>query len=87
MVIHAVKVLSASKRERLAEILDMKEKSEGDVRDAIFLLEESGSVEYARSIARELVLKSWKKLDKKLPESGAKVLLKEFADYLIERNI
>ncbi|MBI4210408.1 MAG: polyprenyl synthetase family protein [Candidatus Diapherotrites archaeon] len=87
LVIHALKTLSPEKASRLMEILDAKQNSKSEVSEAISLLLECGSVEYARKVAKDLVMKSWKKLDPKLKDSRAKAMLKEFADYLIERKI
>ncbi len=86
MVIHALRELPATKKNRLLGILNSKEKSDADVKEAVALLDECGSVEYAKKIARVLVSESWARLGAVLPESKSKVLLKEFADYLIERN-
>lgn len=87
MVIHALSVLPQVKHGRLLAILGMKEKGDSDVREAISLIEEAGSIAYARGVAKQIVSKSWKRLFPKLKDSPAKKLLKEFADYLVERKI
>lgn len=87
MVIHALEKLPKKERERLIGILDSREKSEGDVREAISLIERSGGIEYAALVAKKIVSASWKKLDRALAPSDAKALLREFADYLIKRDI
>ena len=86
MVIHALSQIKPGQKNRLLGILNSKEKSDSDVAQAISIIKNSGSVEYAKGVARELVSSSWKKLDKNIEESQAKTLLKEFADYMIERS-
>lgn len=87
MVIHAFSVLPEKERARLRWILDSRNNSDAEVREAIALLEKSGSVEYAVNCAEEMVLRCWKKLAPTLKESKAKTLLKEFADYVVEREV
>jgi len=87
MVIHALKVLPDAKAKKLVSLLDLKEKSDAQVKDAIGLLESCGAIDYSRKVARDLVSSSWKRRDKKLRPSQAKSMLKEFAAYLIERKI
>ena len=86
MVIHALSSLGAQKKNRLLGILNAKEKSDADVAEAISIIESAGSIDYAAKVARGLVSRSWKALDGKIPASEAKSLLKEFADYLVDRS-
>lgn len=55
------------------------------VADAVEVLEEAGSIEYARSKAEELTERSKDHLDV-LPENEARQLLADLADYLITRG-
>lgn len=87
MVVRAVSVLPKPEASKLLKILDLKEKSESDVGHAIKLLEKSGSIEYARDYSERLVAKSWSSLDRVLPDSKAKGMLKDFAGYLVKRGI
>ncbi len=87
MVIHAFSVLPEKEKERLKWILDSRINSELEVKEAIETLERSGSIDYAKEVAVELVSRSWEKLDSVLPKSKAKVLLRQFADYMVERKI
>jgi len=87
MVVHALSVLSKSDKAKLLKIINSNEKSESDVVHAIKLLEKSGSIDYARDYARKIVADSWGSLEVLLPDSKAKFLLKDFADYLVKRNI
>lgn len=87
MVIRAFSVVSKEKKERLIKILDRESASQAEIKEAISILSESGSVDYAKSFAKTMVSESWHKLDLVLPDSKAKKMLKEFADYLVEREI
>ncbi|VVC00209.1 Short chain isoprenyl diphosphate synthase [uncultured archaeon] len=87
MVIRAFAVLPENEKQRLRFILDSKSNSDAEVKEAIGLLEKCGAVGYASNAAKALVSKCWKKLDASLKASEAKSLLKEFADYVVERKI
>jgi len=87
IIIHAFSVLNEEKKNRIASVLDAKENSEEQIKEIISILEESGSIDYAKQFAKDFVSKSWAKLDKELDDSDAKKMLKEFADYVIERQI
>ncbi len=87
IVIHALGKLSKEKKTRLLKILGADNASDREVLAAISLLENSGSLEYAKVVAEKIVLDAWKKLNRALPSSKAKSLLKEFADYVVERKL
>lgn len=87
MVLHALQHSNSTDKKRLLEILNAHPSDEKTIREAIALIEKHGSMEYARAKAKELVEKSWKGVDKELPESHAKNVLRAFADYLITRKI
>lgn len=86
LVIHAVKNSSAKDAKRLLRILKMHSKDPELIKEAIGIIESAGSIAFAKGVARSLVENSWKKLDKKIPQSSAKEKLKEFADFLINRD-
>ena len=87
MVIHAIKHADEKERKRLLEILDMHTRDKRLIKEAIDILQRTGSVDYAMKKARELVENAWKEADAALPESDAKQKLKGLADFLIERKI
>lgn len=66
-----------------AESVD--EVSESEIDGAVEQLEEAGSIEYARETARDLITSGKNRLDL-LPDSEARSVLKDIADYLIERK-
>ena len=87
IVIHALKNLEARDRKRLVEILNMHTKDESLITEALNLLKQKGSVDYSKSVAKEMVRDTWKDVDALLKPSDAKGKLKKFVDYLVEREI
>lgn len=59
------------------------EKSE--IEEAVKVLEESGSIDYAQELAFSYIQEGKEKL-KVLPDSDSKATLLEIADYMIERK-
>jgi geranylgeranyl pyrophosphate synthase len=87
MVIHTLEKAEPKDRKRLLKILSMHTTNQRLRDEAINTLRNYGSIEYAKSFARNMVMESWKDVDYVLPSSKAKEKLKAFADYLIERKI
>ena len=87
MVIHTLEKAEPKDRKRLLEILDMHTTDQKLRDEAIKIIRNYGSIEYAKNFARNIVRESWKDVDDVLPSSKAKEKLKAFADYLIERKI
>ncbi|MBN1941158.1 MAG: polyprenyl synthetase family protein [Candidatus Diapherotrites archaeon] len=87
MVLHALKNAGEKEKKRLIEILNSHPESQKTIRAAIEIIKKTGAIDYAREKARAIVKEAWEKLEPKLSESEAKKMLKEFADYLIERKI
>jgi len=67
------------------EVFGKKDATAGQIEKAIALLEKSGSIEYARSRAEEMVEKGKRAL-RVLPDSGAKATLMALADYMVRRS-
>jgi geranylgeranyl diphosphate synthase type I len=59
--------------------------SEADIEDAVDRLERAGSIEYARDMARDLISNGKDRLTV-LPDSEARDVLEDVADFLIERQ-
>lgn len=87
MVIHTLGKASPEDRKRLIEILNIHTSDDNLKQEAIVIIKKYGSVEYAKDRARNMVKDSWKEVDNLFPESEAKLKLKAFADYLVERDI
>ncbi len=86
MVIHCIENSSTKDGLRLKEILSMHTDDVGLKREAIELMEKSGSLDYASGVAREIILGAWSAVEPKLKQSKSKALLKDFANYLVERK-
>ncbi len=86
MVIHALKHATETDRNRLIEILNSHTSDVDKIQEAINILHRYGSVEYAKSKAREIVKQSWSEADPLLPDCNAKRILKSFVNFLIERK-
>ncbi|HNX09862.1 MAG TPA: polyprenyl synthetase family protein [Methanothrix sp.] len=67
------------------EVFGKKDATAEQIEKAIALLEKSGSIEYARSRAEEMVEKGKRAL-RVLPDSGAKATLMALADYMVRRS-
>jgi geranylgeranyl diphosphate synthase type I len=62
-----------------------EELTESEVASAVSVLEEAGSIDYARTTAQDLVERSKSRLEV-LPDNEARRLLADIADYLITRG-
>ena len=87
MVIYTMQNASPEDASRLEEILNMHTRDEKLIREAINIMKKYNAIEFAKNFAKELVKKTWKEVDKLLPESEAKQKLKAFAQFLVERDV
>lgn len=87
LVIHTLKKAPEKERKRLIEILGMHTKDEKLIKEAIEIISKSGAVGYAKEFARKMVRDAWKEVEPMLPQNDAKQQLREFADFLVDRDI
>jgi geranylgeranyl pyrophosphate synthase len=87
IVIHTVQKAKAADKKRLIAILNMHTDDQKLRNEAIGIMDQYGSLEYARQFAGRLVKESWREVDRLLSPSEAKEQLKAFAEFLIERKI
>lgn len=71
--------------DRLLEILKDSNNSQDDVLEAIGILNDCGSIEYARNLAQENVMKA-KQVLEILPDSSSKQTLADIANFVLERH-
>ena len=83
MVVHALQ--NSSQRDRLIEILSSKTTDLATLAEAVSIMRESGSVEYARNYAENLTSIAKNRLVDMLDESPARDLLISMADYFVNR--
>lgn len=85
-MLHCIHNASEEKKTRLVEILAMKTQDPILIKEAIGILEESGSIAYAKKFADNLMKEAWEILDTCLPESEAKYSLKLICEYVTKRS-
>jgi geranylgeranyl diphosphate synthase type I len=85
MVIHAF--ANSPKAERLREILAKHTEDEAEIGEAIAIMREAGSIDYAKQKARSLAADAWKILEPLLPNGEPKEKLEALTRYLVEREI
>lgn len=83
VVVHALQ--NSPKRERLIEILSSKATDPALLQEAVDIMTESGSIDYARSYAADLTSGAKQRLADILPESYARDLLVSMADWFVDR--
>ena len=83
VVVHALQ--NSPKRERLIEILSSKEKDPAILAEAVEIMEEAGSIEYARNYAENLTSIAKNRLVDMVSPSEARDLLISMADWFVKR--
>ena len=85
VVVHALHHGSSAQRERLIEILSNKEKDPAVLAEAVTIMQETGSIEFARNYARNLTSISKNRLLGVVEQSPARDLLISMADWFVNR--
>lgn len=85
VVVHALQNSASEKRGRLVSILSSKEKDPAVLAEAVALMEESGSIEYARTYAENLTSIAKNRLMDMIPPSESRDLLVSMADFFVKR--
>ena len=83
MVVHALR--HSDKRDRLVEILSSKTGDAKQLAEAVSIMREAGSLDYAREYANQLTADAKVKLVDEIDESPALTVLISMADYFINR--
>lgn len=85
VVVHALQNASPQARERLIEILSAKERDPEVLAEAVAIMEEAGSIDYARSYAEELSQNAKARLVAAIEPSPYRDLLVSMADWFVNR--
>jgi geranylgeranyl diphosphate synthase type I len=86
MVVHALSTAGLADRQRLIRLLRLRQdKTSEHVAEVLAILERCGSIDYARDLARELVMEGRSHL-RSLPQSRARDVLGSMAGYFLERD-
>lgn len=87
LVIHALSEANEKERKRLKEILVMHTKDKRLISEAIAIIGRCDSEEYTKNLEEKLVREAWKNVERLLPDSESKNILKSIAEFLINRSI
>jgi len=85
IVVHALQKAKENQRKTILNVLGRMEASDEQVRNAIDALIDTGSIEYSRSRAEELISLAKRELDL-FPDTRARRALLELADFFIARG-
>ncbi len=83
VVVHALQ--NSDKRDRLIEILSSKEKDPAVLEEAVSIMQESGSLDYARDYAEKLTTEAKARLIERVAPSTPRDLLVSMADWFVNR--
>ncbi len=84
-VAKAMSRLDAAGRARLWQILSARPAEPGHVHEAISLIEECGAIRACREEADQLIEAAWARLQPLLPDSRAKLMLRAFGHFVLDR--
>jgi geranylgeranyl diphosphate synthase type I len=84
VAIHSL--LNSPKRARLLEILSARASDPAVLAEAVAIMEESGSVAYARRYAETLITSAKADIERALPRTRARDLLCSMADFFVRRD-
>ena len=85
VVVHALSHLDGVKRERLVELLSSHTKAEADLDEAVQIMEEAGSIDYARNYAENLTSIAKNRLIDMIAPSPSRDMLISMADWFVSR--
>jgi geranylgeranyl pyrophosphate synthase len=81
------RIAEKSTREKIWAIVASKQATEHEIQWITEQLVESGALRAARLDAQEVVEQAWKELDQRIENSLAKVLLRAFGGYVLQRKM
>ena len=85
VVVHALQHLEGADRERLVELLSSRVKEPAELDEAVALMQEAGSVDYARAYAENLASIAKNRLFDMIEPSTARDILVSMADWFVNR--
>lgn len=85
IVVHALSALDGKERDRLIEILQSATRDEDMLAEAVELMWESGSIDYAKEYASNLTSVAKSRLCEAISPSNSRDLLESMADWFISR--
>ena len=85
VVVHALQKLEGAKRDRLIELLSSRTKDPAELKEAVDIMTESGSIDYARGYAENLTSIAKNRLYDMVAPSPARDILVSMADWFVNR--
>ena len=85
VVVHALQNTDETQRNRLIQILSSKEKDPEVLAEAVSIMQDAGSIDYARAYAENLTSIAKNRLVEMVPPSDARDLLESMADWFVNR--
>ena len=85
VVVHSLSHLDGVKRERLVELLSSHTKVEADLNESVQIMEEAGSIDYARNYAENLTSIAKNRLIDMIAPSPSRDMLISMADWFVSR--
>jgi len=87
LVIHAIEESSPDRADRLQEILAADSTSDEEITEALSIIEDAGSIDYARDQALSLAAEARAQLDGLDLDAATEAELREFTTFVIERDV
>jgi geranylgeranyl diphosphate synthase type I len=84
IAVHALQ--HSEKRERLLVLLSSRPTDAAELDEAVAIMQEAGSIEFANAYANTLVTDAKLALESELPKSKARNMLAAMADFFVKRN-
>ncbi|WP_436347749.1 polyprenyl synthetase family protein [Natronorubrum sp. FCH18a] len=86
LVIHAIQESDPERAQRLQAILAADENTEAEITEALAIIEDAGSLEYARERALELAAQACETIDRLAFDDETTRKLHEFTEFVIDRE-
>ncbi|ELZ12675.1 polyprenyl synthetase [Halovivax asiaticus JCM 14624] len=87
LVLHAIEESDPADAERLADIIAAEENTDEEITEALRIIEDAGSIEYAKDRARALSEEALAHVDALDIDPGATEQLRSFAEFVVERDV
>ncbi len=87
LVLHAIEQAPPAQADRLEAILEAETNTDDEIREALTILEETGSIEYARERARELAAEARAAIADLELEPEAAEQLRAFTTFVVDRDV
>lgn len=86
MVIHSLNHGTAEEKTRLLEILKLKTKDQALIDEAIAIMKNNDSLNYAKQRAEALIQEAWDGIKEFIPNNKFKGCLKTLAEFFVNRS-